>query len=382
MAAPRSRSKAPPRSPSTNDEALLQAVYDDPDDDAPRLVYADALLERGDPRGELITLQCRLARTPDRELKQREKELLDTHGKRWLGALAPVVKPGYRFERGFLAECRIENRRLDRVRKVAGLPSWATVRSIEGSATIALHPVMRSLRRLAFVSYEARNHEELPHSWRDLLLDTERGIEELRYGGIESDRHWQNALENNISVRPGVQGRWVHVPHVEEIAALCRCSALPRLRSLVVAEEPELVAEALLASPLVARLATLGFHYDSRGERTPLRWFARALVSAPVATLAFELGSVHPTHLMLERGARGYERVTLELGPTSRSNRSETLVNEAIGLLDALPPTVRELEITVRRQTEPTQLARMRVAAAQLKLAVCEVHQSGATQTR
>lgn len=44
------------------DRALLQAVLDAPADDEPRLVYADRLIERGDPRGELIVVQCTLAR--------------------------------------------------------------------------------------------------------------------------------------------------------------------------------------------------------------------------------------------------------------------------------------------------------------------------------
>ena len=35
---------------------LLDAVVSAPDDDAPRLVYADWLMEQGDPRGELIAL--------------------------------------------------------------------------------------------------------------------------------------------------------------------------------------------------------------------------------------------------------------------------------------------------------------------------------------
>ena len=40
-------------------EALfLQAIADAPDDDAPRLIFADWLEERGDPRCELIRLQC------------------------------------------------------------------------------------------------------------------------------------------------------------------------------------------------------------------------------------------------------------------------------------------------------------------------------------
>ena len=43
---------------SVTEEELLAAVFAAPDDDAPRRVYADWLLERGDPRGEFIQLQC------------------------------------------------------------------------------------------------------------------------------------------------------------------------------------------------------------------------------------------------------------------------------------------------------------------------------------
>src|SRR5439155_16650690 len=46
----------------THDEAFLQAVLDAPDDDAPRLMYADWLTERGDPLGEFIRLQIELER--------------------------------------------------------------------------------------------------------------------------------------------------------------------------------------------------------------------------------------------------------------------------------------------------------------------------------
>lgn len=42
-------------------DRLLQAVLDDPGDDAPRLVLADWLEERGDPRGEFIRVQVALA---------------------------------------------------------------------------------------------------------------------------------------------------------------------------------------------------------------------------------------------------------------------------------------------------------------------------------
>ena len=45
-----------------DDSGFLQAIRDNPDDDAHRLVYADWLQERGDPRGEDLRLECELLR--------------------------------------------------------------------------------------------------------------------------------------------------------------------------------------------------------------------------------------------------------------------------------------------------------------------------------
>jgi uncharacterized protein (TIGR02996 family) len=68
----------------TPDEAFLQDIIESPDDDSLRLIYADFLDERGDPRGEFIRVQCELARlsaaNPRRtELVARERELLEQH---------------------------------------------------------------------------------------------------------------------------------------------------------------------------------------------------------------------------------------------------------------------------------------------------------------
>src|SRR5262249_20752151 len=46
-------------------EAFLQAILDDPGDDAVRLVFADWLEEHDDPLGEFIRLQMQLAELPD-----------------------------------------------------------------------------------------------------------------------------------------------------------------------------------------------------------------------------------------------------------------------------------------------------------------------------
>jgi uncharacterized protein (TIGR02996 family) len=55
---------------------LLAAIRRaDPLDPGPRLVYADWLLDHGDPRGELVRLECQIAAAPDGALLRRREEL-------------------------------------------------------------------------------------------------------------------------------------------------------------------------------------------------------------------------------------------------------------------------------------------------------------------
>src|SRR5204863_9945107 len=67
-------------------DQLVADCLAQPDDDGPRLVLADALLEREDPRGEFMALQLRDARgelaEPERK---RMASLLRKHEKAWAG---------------------------------------------------------------------------------------------------------------------------------------------------------------------------------------------------------------------------------------------------------------------------------------------------------
>jgi uncharacterized protein (TIGR02996 family) len=82
----RDRTVAPTKpARAANERDLLAAIIAEPDDDAPRLVYADWLAERGDPRGEFITVQIALAKKADAKLAAREAELLKKHKKDWVG---------------------------------------------------------------------------------------------------------------------------------------------------------------------------------------------------------------------------------------------------------------------------------------------------------
>jgi uncharacterized protein (TIGR02996 family) len=80
---------------ATLDEVFLRDIIDSPDDDAPRLIYADHLEERGEQaRSAFIRVQCELARmgNPFSEaadsrydiLRRRERELLRRHVQDWI----------------------------------------------------------------------------------------------------------------------------------------------------------------------------------------------------------------------------------------------------------------------------------------------------------
>ena len=113
---------------------LLARIYEQPHDDAARIVYADWLTTNGDPRGEFIALQLARAADPfalpplrwtrDPELPAHERTLLTTHGKVWLGRLATLLRHAD-FERGFPARGFLA--RGATVRALAALPDAATL---------------------------------------------------------------------------------------------------------------------------------------------------------------------------------------------------------------------------------------------------------------
>src|SRR5262249_32706484 len=96
--------------PMTPEAALLQAIVENPADDAARLVYADWLEEHGDiDRAGFIRVQVQRAALPadapqQAELRTRSLALTLRHGARWRGELPTL--PGItwqRFWRGFVS---------------------------------------------------------------------------------------------------------------------------------------------------------------------------------------------------------------------------------------------------------------------------------------
>ena len=137
------------RDERARERALLAAIHREPDADEPRLVCADWLTARGDPRGEFINLQLADPREsqPGQPGRAREAELLARHGDRWVGPLHAVLGPR-RFARGFLVEASIETDKLPAV--LVDRPEWSTLEILDGLVPelLALRGPLDNLRVL------------------------------------------------------------------------------------------------------------------------------------------------------------------------------------------------------------------------------------------
>jgi uncharacterized protein (TIGR02996 family) len=193
------------RSAPSDDERLFAAVLADLDDDAARQVWADALLARADPRGELIALQ--LARSPKHEA--RIKKLVQKHWRGWVGALAPaIVASSVEIDRGLLVACTTDVRRKGAATAVFGRPGWAGVRRITMKSYGLLTSAMTHLESalvLQDASLEALDEANLPR------LATLEVVEDGSYGS---------------SMRAGA-------PTSRGMKALAKTRGLPALRVLL-----------------------------------------------------------------------------------------------------------------------------------------------------
>jgi uncharacterized protein (TIGR02996 family) len=70
----------------SEEESFLAAIKNDPDDDASRLVYADWLEEREDPRAEYLRLEVQLEK-----ILPRLRELVPTLDKDWVHEVSRKV---------------------------------------------------------------------------------------------------------------------------------------------------------------------------------------------------------------------------------------------------------------------------------------------------
>lgn len=193
----------------TDASDFLAAIIDRPDDDLPRLVFADFLEEAGEAeRAEFIRVQCELARLPPEHedrlmLGARESLLLDDHRHEWQ---IPDLRGPQGFRRGFVevVETAAEwllaaDRPLDR----------APIRDLR-IANIDDHidAVIRlpGLNRVEVLNLRANY---LGANGRLVRLFTDGPFERLRHLNLQNNRVWPESL-----------GPFVHTPVAARLTTL------------------------------------------------------------------------------------------------------------------------------------------------------------------
>jgi len=271
----------------TTEATLLAQIYADPTADGPRLVYADYLQERGDPRGELIALQILNRDTP------RERELLERHAKEWLGPLAAVIDlpPNAQttFERGFLAIAEIVRDAGPLLPPLLHDPAWSTVEELRGwdSDIVLARAPLPGLRRLQSM---------LPIDRLAVLAQRPTPL--------------ANLVELVVAAFAPFSS--------EERAYLGHCEGLPGLRELVIAANYALTIDDILwlvESPVARRVERLVIRRPGRPrtadaeEQRAVRAIADVLVrtTATVPSLAI---TTPAAPIELVRAASGFYRVS------------------------------------------------------------------------
>jgi uncharacterized protein (TIGR02996 family) len=258
--------KAKAKAPADVGEALMQAILAEPEDEGPRLVYADWLEENGGPqeqaRAEFIRVQVELAKTPEntprhKELSAREKALWKAHKAEWLKDLPPHLrKRDLRFHRGFLEELSLPPK------------TWAK----HGEKLFGRHPVHRLRLSGSVDRHVAGALAVIPYLARVRVVDLSgcQLVQPLKTLQILFNTPFLSGLNSLVLRACGLGTR--------EVGVLVGSPVLARLRALDLADNAigPGGAEALAGSDKVVKLKELALANNPLGESG-----AKALAASP-----------------------------------------------------------------------------------------------------
>jgi uncharacterized protein (TIGR02996 family) len=139
----------------SEEAALLRAIYANPDDDTPRLVYADWLDEHGQPeRAEFIRVQVELARTECEEshqrLEERADELHEAHCEEWTKGLGKFNEERItiEFDRGFPERLEFTDARPKDFTILQKLPGVRRISVSDGKLNAAVLRAIAGMKQL------------------------------------------------------------------------------------------------------------------------------------------------------------------------------------------------------------------------------------------
>lgn len=209
-----------PRPAEHDDEDYIAAIRANPSDDAPRLVYADALLERGDLRGEHMILSVEAFRNPGSRLKRdRMEALVRDHEATWLGPLSYVTRSRL-WRRGFLCHAELTRRERGVVAPAVGDPRWWSIEKLDARSAFLADQDIASI--IAGAQFD--NLDDLYVEAGVLALLAQEGdswaphILHVSPGGDLPDQ----ALAQ-VAAIPKLRGLVLSIPNAEALAEkLCR----------------------------------------------------------------------------------------------------------------------------------------------------------------
>lgn len=231
-----------------NHDTFLAAVCANPDDDAPRLVYADWLEEHGDSaRAEFIRLQIEMAHLPKHsdkreQLDSRQKRLFSSHRKQWAAPFKGIADR-YEFTGGFVTSVTMPAERFDAVAetlfRLAPL-RWVTFTNPVGFMhRVANCPFLARLTVVDFVSsYHAAATVIAGGDPFATLGSTTIGLPDDRAGDIELQALVTSPFASSLS--------WLFLPGCNITAA---------------------GLQILLESPVAPRLTRLNLHGNPLGDQ-------------------------------------------------------------------------------------------------------------------
>ena len=238
-------------------DGFLAAIREHPDDDAPRLIYADWLDEHGEPeRAEFIRLQIAAAELPEDDpracdLNIRAEEILAEHETNWLGEWSQRLVR-WTFWRGFLDSVTVEAEQFLRYGKalfqefpVEGITfvgrDGGAVESIF-PAILLWNPVLEQVRSLQIAAHSppptvwANELATLPafSGLRELFLSDEGHLGEPPFGQMLLSRILQSRTCANLEVLDFTS---ISVPGMGDsvVGALTDAVFAPHLKSLSLA---------------------------------------------------------------------------------------------------------------------------------------------------
>lgn len=258
-------------------EQLLQAVLAAPEEDAPRLVYADTLMDRNASRGELIAMQIRLVRermsVDERtRLMSAAHDLVREHTARFLTRFSEL-NAGCVFQRGFIEQLTAPAAALLGSDKFAELMAEEPVRELvlletsdDAIEALAVLPLLQRLRALVcrgtMTSRGAAALAGSPHLRQLRVLDL--AGTQLGAGGC-------HLLADSTMLSPVVVALNSTRAEDDGAVALASGSALRSCRRLLLARNRigSRGGEALARSSVLGRLEHLALSgNDGLGSRT------------------------------------------------------------------------------------------------------------------